>query len=194
MERKGQWIMTYSGIHFYLLDPRAEDISALDIAHALSNICRYTGHTKYFYSVGTHSILCAEQARNEGASTLIQLYLLLHDATEAYLTDVSRPLKALLGKVYTDMEDAVHKCVFEHFGLPQPTEGEWQIVKHYDNYLLANEIPLLMINPEEFGIEPVYNQIKIPQFSNIYVENRFLEILNYLLAKYKEENANAKLR
>jgi 5'-deoxynucleotidase YfbR-like HD superfamily hydrolase len=188
MERKSSWIMVYSGKHFYLLDPRADEVDRIDIAHALSNICRFTGHTNYFYSVGTHSILCAEQARKDNMSAKIQLYCLLHDATEAYVGDVSRPLKKELGKIYTDMEDAIHKCVWEHFELPQPTEEEWRTVKHYDDFMLGNEAPQLMLNPDEFqDIEIVYDGVQIPRFGNVHVENRFLEILEFLLKEYKEE-------
>lgn len=187
---RGSWIMTFSGIHFYLLDPRAEEVNEYDIAHALSNICRFTGHTREFYSVATHSILCAEQARKDRMSAKIQLYCLLHDGSEAYLTDVSRPLKELLGKVYTDMEDAVQSCVYERFGLPQPTDEEWATVKHYDDFMLANEIGQLMINQEEFGVKPIYNGVYLPRFGNIHVRTRFLQILEHLLKEYKEETTN----
>lgn len=187
MERNKQWIMTYTGKRFYLADPKPEQFCRIDIAHSLSNVCRFTGHTKHFYSVAMHSILCAEQARKDGMSTLVQLYLLLHDASEAYLADVNRPLKSLLGKTYTDLEDKVSEVAFEHFGLPQPTEEQWKTVKHYDNFLLANEIGQLMLNPEEFGIEPIYNGIHFPQLGNVQVKNRFLEILEFLLEEYQKE-------
>src|SRR5437764_5017626 len=97
-----QWIMTYTGKNFHLLNPQPDEVDRVDIAHALSNVCRFTGHTKDFYSVATHSILCAEQARKDGMSAKIQLYCLLHDGSETYLADVNAPLKAILGKVYTD--------------------------------------------------------------------------------------------
>lgn len=188
MERnRGPWIMCYTGKHFHLQHPIADEVDRVDIAHSLSNNCRFTGHTKDFYSVATHSILCAEQARKDGMTAKIQLYLLLHDASETYLTDVNRPLKEVLGKIYTDLEDRVQSVVWEHFGLPEPTDLEWRTVKHYDNYLLANEIGQLMINSDEFDIEPIYDGIQIPRYSNVHVKNRFLEILEFLLKEYKEE-------
>jgi hypothetical protein len=86
------------------------------------------------------------------------------------------------------MEDAIHKCVWEHFELPQPTEEEWRTVKHYDDFMLGNEAPQLMLNPDEFqDIEIVYDGVQIPRFGNVHVENRFLEILEFLLKEYKEE-------
>jgi hypothetical protein len=184
--RVGTWIMTYTGKHFYPLDPRVEDIDMVDIAHALSNYARYTGHTKFFYSVGTHSILCAEQARRDNMTTKIQLYCLLHDATEAYIGDMARPVKELF-PTFSLIEDEIHKCIWEHFGLPQPNEEEWETVKYYDDLLLANEIGQLMINPDEFSIEPIYDGIYIPRFTNVHVEKRFLDILEFLLKEYKEE-------
>jgi hypothetical protein len=187
--RIGNWIQTYSGIRFYLLDPRAEEVNAYDIAHALSNYCRFTGHTKEFYSVGTHSILCADLARKDSMSVKIQLYCLLHDGSEAYLGDIARPLKAMLPN-YVEMEDKVQEAVYEAFGLPQPTDEEWKTVKHYDDFMLANEIGQLMINSEDFGIEPIYNGIHIPRQGNVQVRNRFLDILDYLLKEYKEELEN----
>lgn len=190
MERKGNWIMTYAGHKFYLENPSPEDVDRQDIAHALSNICRYTGHTKYFYSVGTHSILCADQARKDNMTAKIQLYCLLHDGSEAYLTDVNRPLKAVLGKIYTDLEDKVSAVIYEHFGLPQPTDEEWKTVKYYDDFILSNEIPQLMINGEDFGV-PLYDGVQIPRFGNVHVENRFLQILELLLKEYEEEKVNA---
>lgn len=191
MERNKAWIMTYTGRKFHLSEPSPEEVDREDIAHALSNICRFTGHTKYFYSVGTHSILCAEQARKDGMSAKIQLYCLLHDGSEAYLTDVNRPLKSIIENVYCPIEEEVSVVIFEHFGLPQPTDEEWKTVKHYDNLMLANEIGQLMINADEFEIEPIYNGIYLPRYGNVHVKNRFIDILEYLIVEYEEEKKNA---
>lgn len=190
MERKKNWIMTYTGKHFHLADPKPEEVDREDIAHGISNICRFTGHTKYFYSVGTHSILCAEQARKDGMTAKVQLYCLLHDASESYLADINRPLKELLGNIYTDLEDVVMSAVWKHFNLPEPTDEEWTTVKHYDNLMLAHEIGQLMINADEFAIEPIYNGILLPKFQNTYVKFRFIEILEHLMVEYEEEKKN----
>lgn len=183
--------MTYTGRKFHLAEPTIEEVDREDIAHALSNVCRFTGHTKFFYSVGTHSILCADQARKDGMTTKIQLYCLLHDASEAYLTDVNRPLKSLIERMYCPLEDEVSSVIFEHFGLPQPTDEEWKTVKHYDDFMLANEIGQLMMNADEFGIEPIYNGVYLPRFGNVHVKNRFIEILEQLLVEFEEEKKNA---
>lgn len=84
-------ILTYTGLHFPLLKPEYFHFNILDIAHALSQLCRFTGHTSSFYSVAQHSVMVASLVPADQA-----LAALMHDAAEAYLGDVSSPLKALL--------------------------------------------------------------------------------------------------
>src|SRR5271165_7548492 len=86
--RKGDWIQTYTGRVMYPLDPRPEEINIIDIAHALSNLCRFTGHVRTFYSVAEHSVRVSQHCDPKDA-----LWGLLHDASEAYLADMSRPMK-----------------------------------------------------------------------------------------------------
>jgi 5'-deoxynucleotidase YfbR-like HD superfamily hydrolase len=124
------WIQTYSGKKFDLLNPTPESISIFDIAHALSNICRYTGHTKEFYSVAQHSVLASVNVPPKDA-----LAGLLHDATEAYLTDISKPLKMLLPE-YCKLEDKIYKIIAAKFGLPAELPAS---VKEADLRLLATE-------------------------------------------------------
>src|SRR5688500_14252940 len=86
------YIRTYTGKEFYPLKPELDKIDIEDIAHALSNLCRFTGHTKQFYSVAQHSVLASEFVRVYDNPHL-NLFVLLHDASEAYICDISRPLK-----------------------------------------------------------------------------------------------------
>src|SRR5579885_2784587 len=88
--RHGDWIQTYCGVAFYPLDPRPEEILIEDIAHALSMLCRFTGHVKRFYSVAQHCVYVSHRCDPKDA-----LWGLLHDAAEAYLNDISRPVKSL---------------------------------------------------------------------------------------------------
>lgn len=134
------WIQTYTGKQFFPLEPRHEDIEIVDIAHALSNLCRYGGHTNWFYSVAQHCVLVSENLPFEYA-----LHGLLHDASEAYLIDVPRPIKHSDGmKAYRECEANLERVIFERFGL-DPSMPE--IVKVMDNRLLRTEQRDLMKPP-----------------------------------------------
>lgn len=93
--RIGKCITTYTGIDFYPLDPRIEDFSTRDIAHALSLLCRANGHYRHFYRVGQHSINGAKEARLRNYSQRVQLRCLLHDASEAYISHITRPVNLI---------------------------------------------------------------------------------------------------
>ena len=96
------------------IDPRAVCIE--DIAHNLANLCRFTGGTNRFYSVAEHSHLVAAILKENGCETATVLHGLLHDATEAYLGDVSSPLKALL-PAYQALERNAERVIFEALGV-----------------------------------------------------------------------------
>jgi hypothetical protein len=138
------WIQTYSNYKFDFVNLDTNIICIRDIAHALSNICRYTGHTNEFYSVAQHSVLASHIVPEEDALTA-----LLHDATEAYLSDISKPLKLLLPE-YKVLEDRVWLKIAERFNLP----GVLPVtVKQADIILLATEKrDLLGKGPEEWEI------------------------------------------
>ncbi len=89
--RKGNWMLCYSGGIYYPVDPRPSEVRIADIAHSLSMQCRYGGHARHFYSVAEHSIYVSRHVPEEHA-----LVALMHDATEAYVSDVPRPLKGHL--------------------------------------------------------------------------------------------------
>jgi hypothetical protein len=135
MERKGDWISTFTGRQYWPLDPRPGEVNIIDIAHALSNQCRWGGHTKHFYSVAEHSIAVSyavpEPFAFEG---------LLHDATEAYLVDLPRPIKASM-PIYRDTEALNWKAIAERFRLPQEIST---YVHEADNRVLLAEADHLM--------------------------------------------------
>jgi hypothetical protein len=108
------WIQTFTGKKFYPFNPKPEDIDIRDIAHALSNICRFTGHTKRFHSVAAHSIGVAQLVPES-----MQLQALLHDASEAYLCDIARPIKRREDmQPYRVIECCLQATIYERFGLP----------------------------------------------------------------------------
>lgn len=116
--RKGDWIQLVSGEPFWPLDPRRGEIQFDDIACALSMLCRYGGHCTRYYSVAEHSVLVSRLVPAEHA-----LWGLLHDATEAYLVDLPRPVKYCLPE-YRRAEDRLAGCIAERFGLPWPAPQE----------------------------------------------------------------------
>ena len=116
--RFGSWMQTYTGRQFWPMDPRASEIDIEDIAHSLSMQCRYAGHCEAFYSVAEHSVHVAEWLQAGGMPHLVVLQGLLHDAPEAYLVDVPRPVKPFLTG-YKAAEEAVWKQVALRFGIPE---------------------------------------------------------------------------
>ena len=104
------YITTVTGKHFDPMDPGNHDFNIVDIAHALSLICRGNGHIRFFYSVAQHSIACAEEAVARGYSPEVILGCLLHDASEAYLSDVTRPVKKELPQ-YLMAEEKLQRAI-----------------------------------------------------------------------------------
>lgn len=133
----GDWIETYTGVQFWPLDPRPDDIRIADIAHALANQCRFTGHCAQFYSVAEHCVRVSNAVPRQHA-----LWGLLHDAAETYLVDLARPLKRLPEfAVYREIEARIMHAVCTRFGLPAEEPAE---VRHFDAVLLATEARDLM--------------------------------------------------
>jgi hypothetical protein len=124
------WIQTYSGRKFFPMDPRVEDVCIVDIAHALSQKCRFTGHCSEFWSVANHSIAVAGECSGKNA-----LVALMHDAAEAYMPDVASPIKSLLPDII-EMESRLWKCIAERFDLPLEIPIE---VKTIDLLVLESE-------------------------------------------------------
>ncbi len=124
------WMRTYTGSRVHILRPRPEEIHIIDIAHALSNTCRFCGHVPKFYSVAQHSLLVAEAVPDT-----FRLWGLLHDASEAYLHDLTRPLKRNL-PAYAEIEGRMMDAICIRFGLPLTMPAQ---VKEADNAVLATE-------------------------------------------------------
>lgn len=108
-------MQTWTGKRFYPLDPRSEDVDPIDIGHALGMLCRYNGHVDRFYSVAEHCVLMSFCM----PTPQLAFEALLHDAAEAYLGDMIRPLKHSGSmEPYKEAEAAVELAIAERFGLP----------------------------------------------------------------------------
>lgn len=125
----GPSIMLQSGAWFDFASPQTSPFTIEDIAHGLSHICRYSGQCKAFYSVAEHSLLVSE------AATGFEFEGLMHDAAEAFLGDVTRPLKQMLPD-YKRIECEVEQAIFSRFGMQAPLPRE---VKQADLRVLAAE-------------------------------------------------------
>ncbi len=151
----GDWIQTWSGRQFWPLDPHPDDVYLPDIVHALSNVCRFTGHVREFYSVAEHSVRVSREVersaralgRDDAAAKRLALCALFHDASEAYLVDLSRPVK-LAVPGYREAEDRVTLVIGDVFGVrydghPVATD----LINTADTVLLFAEARDLMHKP-----------------------------------------------
>ena len=133
------WIETYTGKKFWFDRYNPENITIEDIAHALSNVCRYSGHCNRYYSVAEHSYYVSFLVPPE-----LALEGLLHDASEAYMADMPSPLKQLLPE-YKNIEKEVMRQVAEKFSLeagfdkyPEIKQADWAQLKIEAYHLLPS--------------------------------------------------------
>lgn len=140
MEQTKSSISTVSGRFFDILRPDDYEFDIEEIAHALSNICRYTGHVDTFYSVAEHSVLVSRLVPDK-----LALCGLLHDASEAFVGDVSSPLKKLLPE-YQKIEDGVQEAIAKAFRLPYPFPKE---IHEADKRMYWNERQTVAPGPKD---------------------------------------------
>lgn len=170
------WILTYTGRQVWPLHMRPLDFDLLDIAHALSMKCRFSGHTREFYSVAQHSVLAAENAWHVGVDAKVAL---LHDAAEAYLPDIATPLKHQLPETKA-AEQAIQGLIFQRY-CPEMQEwiDEGDVRADYhriDEQLLRTEMRELMQNwsLSAYGDEPPHIHIEIDPWAPDVAESKFL--------------------
>jgi len=149
-----QFCATYSGIS-YPMDPKLGDFSLVDIAHSLSLICRFNGHSTHMWSVAQHSLLVIDVLRISSTTRLIDFYgnhllkwALLHDAPEAYVGDMVRPLKDAMPE-YQEAEKRIERAMAEQFQLSLPMPDE---VKMADDRALAIEAQYLGFDISGWGL------------------------------------------
>lgn len=146
-------IKTNSGIMIDPIRPRQELLKIEDIAHSLSMLCRANGHFQSFYSVCQHCINCMREAEARGHSRKVQLACLLHDGSEAYLSDVTRPVKEEL-PVYRQIETPLQDMIWQKWLGSPLTEEENRQVFAIDDDILYHEFMALMNGTRLWEEEP----------------------------------------
>ena len=175
------WIQTVSGGQFHILDPRQDEIFIGDIGHALGLMCRFTGHVRRFYSVAEHCVHASHIVPAKDA-----LWALLHDASEAYIADINRPLKhfTAVGKTYMAVEETVMAAIAEKFRLvgQQPES----VTKADAAMLYAEKEQLMppMSWETKWADDTTPADIKVrcwsPEISKVEFLHRFYELTNQL--------------
>lgn len=183
MNKAREYIWTYSGERFFFDEP-APSIKIIDIAHALSNICRWTGHVKKFYSVAQHSVLCSQWAKHKGCKPTNALYKLLHDASEAYMADLNKPLKNSIGPFYEEIESVVQNAIFTKYGLAPMTPEIAADVKKADRIIAMTEARDLlgqMVVEHYEGVRPTFSVTVIQPVSPLEAEEMFIQRFKELM-------------
>lgn len=166
--RTGSWISTFTGGRWYPLDPRVEEVRIEDIAHSLSMLCRYNGHSKYFYSVAEHCLLLSYAVPEP-----YKLEAHVHDGVEAYVSDLPRPFKYSDSMaLFREVEAKNAEVVYEFMGLTYP---ESDVVKEYDKRIVRNEGEVLLPHCDWFNSLERIPDIEIMCYSPKKVEQLYLD-------------------
>ena len=170
---------TYTGRQFDPLHMQTKDVCLEDIAHALSFLCRGGGQTLFFYSVAQHCLNCAREAKARKWPDRMVLACLLHDASEAYISDIIRPVKAHLSN-YLEIEEQIMQVIWKRFGLDDLTKEEHSMWKQIDNEILSAELPALFPGEEGHKSAPL---LSVPDLTNkpfAKIEQDFLDMAKAL--------------
>ncbi|MDR2600734.1 MAG: phosphohydrolase [Oscillospiraceae bacterium] len=175
-----EYIVTYSGEKITPIEPNISQIHIEDIAHSLSMLCRANGHIDRFFSIAQHSINCANEAKARGFSTRVQLACLIHDGSEAYISDITRPVKHYLTD-YKIIEKRLQDIIYLRFLGTELSDDEFLRVNQIDNDLLINEFDVLCRNKEIIRCyrKPVPTLLSTPNFDTrdfSEVETEFLKV------------------
>lgn len=186
------FIETFTGRRFRPLAPVVDAIAIEDIAHSLSNQCRFSGHVRQFYSVAEHSVRVSRLLEDLGESIEVQLWGLLHDASEAYLVDLPTPLKSdeQIGRGYRSAERTLMAAVCQRFDL-DPIEPE--AVRYADAVMLATEVRDLMFGrPDHWsGLTHRPDVENIHPWGSTFSEGIFLSRFEQLTKQLNNEKEAA---
>ncbi len=185
-KRLGAWSQSYSGERYWIMDPRPDEVHLVDIVMGLVNAARYRGQTMYFYSVLQHSVLVSqaveklalERGWSHKKTRIAAFQGLMHDASEAFLGDVARPLKRMRAmREYCRVEALWETAIFERFDV-KPEIDTSAIVHEVDHRIVIDEIYALMADPNMWpdsgrylNMEPV--GVVVEQLTREETINRF---------------------
>ena len=160
-------ITTYTGKLFDPTNPNIDGIDIVDIAHALSLLCRGNGHVKYFYSVGQHSISCYREAKARNYSKKVQL---------AYLSDITRPVKPKLPE-YLIIEDKLQNIIWQKFIKEPLSEKDLKQVFAIDDDILSYEFEHLMPKQISDNYKNLLTKLDLSFVNPALVKKEFLDIV-----------------
>lgn len=175
------WMQTYTSTAYEPFSPKPEMVNIVDIAHALSNNCRFNGHTRQFYSVAQHCVLVSKALEDEGYGVETQFFGLFHDAPEAYITDMVSPIKRRLPD-FKKLEELNESVIFPKYHI-KATRKKKARVKVADIRMLVTEARDVMgMAPKPWGVLAApYTSFKIdaklPHDAEIEFLLRFEELM-----------------
>ncbi len=174
------YITTYSKKPLDPVNAAPEEIQIVDIAHALSLMCRANGHFPYFYSVAQHCVNCVHEAAARGYSERVQFGCLLHDASEAYLSDVTRPIKQLLPH-YLEVEERLQNIIFDKWITPTLTGKERAQIFEVDDALLYHEFMEIMGERVTETPPPLYASLDFSCVEFSLMERKYTQLFKQLI-------------
>jgi len=195
-EEKSNWqgrpiIVTHEGVVFPFDDVKEEHIMIEDIAHALSHLCRFMGHTNMFWSVAQHSLLVSEKMPGGPEDKLVGL---LHDAAEAYTNDLASPLKAFLldqgDESYIGLQEEITAAVYRKFGITHIPDD----VRLYDRAACVFEAEAFMLQtPKELGslgypmeLRELWTPWEPYKFAGLNVDREFGLVESEFLGRFED--------
>ena len=170
----GNCIRTFTGLYIDVFNPTPDMICIEDIAHGLSNVCRFAGQIPEFYSVAQHSVVVHNYVNKEH-----RLQALLHDASEAYLGDMPSPIKRKFSE-YKKVEENLMKVIAEKFGFdhelhPSVKEADKKVLEQEWEYFVkgSKEDPIWIWEIPEQHFISTFNQIKRDSIANKNIKMSF---------------------
>jgi uncharacterized protein len=162
------FVQTRSGQAVSLIDPKPNTINLGDIAHSLARLPRFAGHTKEPYSVAQHCVAGANAVFMEAKNPVLALHFLMHDAHEAYIGDMLRPVELLINtylltlgikevtsatfpNIWANIKNVVDEAIYHALDLPRPSDGQRIKIKGFDQRMLGMERRIHMSSSHNWG-------------------------------------------